>query len=58
LLQLTFDPSSQLAWLIDPELKRVSVYLLGEPTQELEQPENISGEPLLRGFEIDLREIR
>jgi Uma2 family endonuclease len=51
------DNGAQLAWLIDPEQKRVYIYRPGEPVEELEQPEKISGQPLLSGFELDLREI-
>jgi Uma2 family endonuclease len=35
----------------------VYVYRPGEPVKELEQPEKISGQPLLSGFELNLREI-
>jgi Uma2 family endonuclease len=51
------DNGAQLAWLIDPEQKRVYIYRPGEAVQELDQPEKISGQPLLSGFELDLREI-
>lgn len=56
-MQEYIDNGAQLAWLIDPELRRVYVYRPGETAQELEQPEKISGEPILSGFELDLREI-
>ena len=56
-MQEYLDNGAQLAWLIDPEQRRVYVYRPGEPVQELERPEKISGDPLLSGFELDLREI-
>ena len=56
-MQEYLDNGAQLAWLIDPEQKRVYVYRPGEPVQELERPEKISGDPLLSGFDLDLSEI-
>jgi Uma2 family endonuclease len=56
-MQEYVDNGAQLAWLIDPEQKRVYVYRPGDPVQELEHPEKISGQPLLNRFELDLREI-
>jgi Uma2 family endonuclease len=56
-MQEYVDNGAHLAWLIDPAQKRVYVYRPGEPVKELEQPEKISGQPLLSGFELNLREI-
>lgn len=56
-MQEYIDNGAQLAWLIDPERQRVYVYRLQVPVQELAKPEKLSGEPLLAGFELDLREI-
>jgi Uma2 family endonuclease len=45
---------ASLGWLIDPYERRVYIY---EPDHELlvlENPETVSGEPLLRGFTLDL----
>lgn len=47
----------RLAWLIDPERKRVHIY---RPNREPEISENastISGEDVLPGFDLDLTEI-
>jgi Uma2 family endonuclease len=41
---------AKLGWLIDPYQKRVYVYRPDEPVQTLEDPHEVSGEPLLRGF--------
>jgi Uma2 family endonuclease len=41
-----------LGWLIDPDTRRVYVYRPGEEVVVLENPESVSGEPLLPGFEL------
>ena len=51
------ENGARLGWLIDPLNLRVYVYRPGEPVEVLESPETISGEPVLPGFELDLREI-
>ena len=51
------DNGLSLGWLIDPYTRRVYVYRSGLPIEELEQPSRISGDPVLRGFELDLDEI-
>jgi len=56
-MQEYLDNGAQLAWLIDPEQRRVYVYRSQEPIQELDNPETVSGDPLLSGFELDLREL-
>ena len=48
---------AQLGWLIDPERRRVHVYRPGAAVEELDAPDAISGEPLLSGFTLDLREV-
>jgi Uma2 family endonuclease len=55
-MQEYLDNGAQLAWLIDPEQRRVYVYRPQEPVQELDKPETVSGDPILAEFEIDLRE--
>ncbi|MYF73458.1 MAG: Uma2 family endonuclease [Gemmatimonadetes bacterium] len=51
------DNGLSLGWLIDPYTRRVYVYRSGLPVEELEQPSRISGDPVLRGFELDLDEV-
>lgn len=51
------DNGLSLGWLIDPYTRRVYVYRAGLPIEELEQPSRISGDPVLRGFELDLDEV-
>lgn len=51
------ENGARLGWLIDPDRKRVYVYHPGEPVRELENPEKVSGDPVLPGFALDLREV-
>jgi Uma2 family endonuclease len=48
---------AQLGWLIDPFEKRVYVYQPGAAVAVVEDPESLSGEPLLRGFTLQLRQV-
>jgi Uma2 family endonuclease len=56
-MQEYLENGARLGWLIDPDRKKVHVYRPEEPVQVLENPETISGEPVLPGFVLDLREI-
>ena len=47
----------RLGWLIDPQHKRVYVYRPGQPVAALDEPDTISGEPVLPGFLLDLKVI-
>lgn len=47
----------RLGWLIDPKNKRVSVYQRDKKVEILENPKTVSGENVLKGFELDLTEI-
>lgn len=46
---------AQLGWLIDPIQKKVFVYRPNVSMEELDKPTSISGEPLLKGFKLDLK---
>jgi Uma2 family endonuclease len=46
-----------LGWLINPETRKVHVYRPGKEVEVLEEPVEVSGEPELPGFVLDLREI-
>lgn len=48
---------SRLAWLIDPITRRVHVFRPGHPPEILERPTEISGDPELPGFTLELRSI-
>lgn len=46
----------QLGWLIDPQNKRVHIYRPKTETKVLENPKEVSGAPLLKGFVLNLQE--
>ena len=48
---------AQLAWLLDPERKRVHVYRPGAAVEILDDPKSLSGEPLLRRFVLEVPKI-
>jgi len=48
---------SRLGWLIDPEEKTIYVYRPNIPAQKLENVNEVSADPELPGFVLDLREI-
>ena len=48
---------AQRGWLIDPRRRSVHVYRPGQPVQTLLAPGEVSAEPLLSGFVLDLRTI-
>ena len=51
------DNGAQLGWLIDPAARRLYVYRPQAPVERLENPDALSGDPVLRGFVLDLGEI-
>jgi len=48
---------TSLGWLIDPSTRRVYVYRPDEEVVVLENPDTISGEPLLPGFTLNVTEL-
>jgi Uma2 family endonuclease len=46
-----------LGWLIDPKNKKVYVYRVGGAVETLDNPEKVSGEDVLKDFELNVREI-
>jgi Uma2 family endonuclease len=56
-MQEYLDNGAQLGWLFDPGEKQVYVYRPNEPIERLENPAQISGDPVLPGFVLDLREF-
>jgi len=48
---------ASLGWLIDPTTRRVYVYQPGEGVVVLDNPETVSGDPLLPGFNLNLTEL-
>jgi Uma2 family endonuclease len=56
-MQEYLDNGSALGWLIDPIERRVYVYRSQAPVEILDDPPVVSGEPLLRGFALELRAV-
>ena len=48
---------TRLAWLIDPNRKKVEIYRPGRPVEVLDHPATLSGEEVLPGFALDLKGI-
>ena len=48
---------ASLGWLIDPTTRRVYVYSPNEEVVVLDNPETVSGDPLLPGFKMNLTEL-
>ena len=46
-----------LGWLIDPRYQRVYIYRPGSPGECLENPQTVSGDPVLPGFVLRVPEI-
>lgn len=51
------DNGAQLGWLIDPIEKKIHVYRPDAPIEILDNPAEVSGEPLLSGFTLKLTGI-
>ena len=51
------DNGAQLGWLIDPAQRRVYIYRPQTSVQVLDNPETLSGDPVLTVFVLDLREV-
>lgn len=49
------ENGARLGWLLAPEERKVQVYKPGEPMRVLENPDRLSGEPVLPGFVLDLQ---
>jgi Uma2 family endonuclease len=48
---------AQLGWLIDPLERKVHVYRPSMPVEILEEPQQVSGDPLLPGFILKLSDV-
>ncbi|HXG65179.1 MAG TPA: Uma2 family endonuclease [Blastocatellia bacterium] len=51
------ENGAQLGWLIDPKNKQVYVYRPGQPVECLDNAETVSGDPVLSGFVLNLKDI-
>ncbi|MGH9833502.1 MAG: Uma2 family endonuclease [Blastocatellia bacterium] len=51
------ENGAQLGWLIDPIEKKIYIYRPQSPVECLDNPETVSGDPLLKGFTLEMKEI-
>ena len=51
------ENGGQLGWLLDPASKQVHSYRPGTAVEMVNDPATLSGEPLLRGFVLDVPQI-
>jgi Uma2 family endonuclease len=56
-MQEYIDNGVTLGWLIDPQEKQAFIYRPEKQVEILENPAEISGEPLLQDFTLNLKEI-
>lgn len=57
-MQQYIDNGALLGWLIDGKQKQVYIYRCQVPMECLENPNTVSGEPVLPGFFLDLSLLR
>jgi Uma2 family endonuclease len=48
---------SRLGWLIDPRQRKVYVYRPQAEVETLDDPQTVSGDPVLPGLSLELKEI-
>lgn len=56
-MQEYMNSGVKLAWLINPETRRVEIYRSQQQVETLEAPETLSGEDVLPGFSLSLKTI-
>ena len=56
-MQEYIDNGALLGWLIDRKQRQVYIYRPQQPVECLENPENVSGDPVLTGFVLNLSKI-
>lgn len=56
-MQEYIDNGTRLGWLIDPGQKKVYVYRPLMPMDTLDEPASLSGDLVLKNFELDMGEI-
>ena len=47
----------RLGWLLEPKKKRVAIYRVKSAAEILENPSVLSGEDVLKGFNLNLSKI-
>ena len=53
-MQEYMENGARLGWLIDPQEQRVYIYRPGNALEVLDDPETVSGDPVLPGFILEL----
>jgi len=56
-MQEYVDNGAELGWLLDPIERKVYVYRRDAPVVCLDDPETVSGEPVLPGFTLNVRQL-
>ncbi|HVF49667.1 MAG TPA: Uma2 family endonuclease [Pyrinomonadaceae bacterium] len=56
-MQEYMENGAQLGWLIDPFERKVYIYRPQAGVECLDNPASVSGEPLLRGFVLDVQSL-
>jgi Uma2 family endonuclease len=56
-MQEYIENGAHLGWLIDPVKRQVHIYRPDHDVEVLDNPETVSGEPLLNGFVLNLPEL-
>jgi len=56
-MQGYLDNGVKLGWLIEPKAKTIEIYRQGKLVNTLNNPQTVSGEDVLPGFVLDLKEI-
>ena len=56
-MRLYLDNGVKLGWLIEPNSKKVEIYRSGQPVEILDNPSTLSGEEILPGFVLSLKQI-
>ncbi len=51
------ENGARLGWLLDPKNRKVHVYIPGRCPKIHDDPPEISGEPVLNGFRLNLRKV-
>ena len=49
------ENGAELGWLIDPRERKVHIFRPGLDPEVLDNPQQVSGEPLLKGFVLDVQ---
>jgi len=56
-MQEYLENGAELGWLIDPLEKKIHIYRQNEKTEVLENPTTVGGEPLLKGFVLNVKKL-